>query len=155
MIICTIYRKWYICSCLFQSHLWMMSNSNGREKASFPIAYWLLWLLMSCWHQQMATFSALLALCVGNSSVTGEFPSERPVTRSFYVFFDLHLKKRLSKKNREAGDLRRRRAHCDFIVMVVLTMVIDYDLSWPWLLSCLWLLYQSLWLWPRLWLLWS
>ena len=29
----------------------------------------------------------------GNSSVTDEFPSQRPVTRSFHVFFDLHLKK--------------------------------------------------------------
>ena len=41
----------------------------------------------------METFSALLALCVGNSPVTGEFPSQRPVTRSFDVFFDLHMKK--------------------------------------------------------------
>ena len=31
----------------------------------------------------METFSALLALCVGNSQVTGEFPSQKPVTRSF------------------------------------------------------------------------
>ena len=31
----------------------------------------------------METFSALLALCEGNSPVTGEFPSQRPVTRSF------------------------------------------------------------------------
>ena len=36
----------------------------------------------------METFSALLALCAGNSPVTGEFPSQRPVTRSFDVFFD-------------------------------------------------------------------
>ena len=36
-------------------------------------------------------FSALLALCVGNLPVTGEFPSQRPVMRSFDVFFDLHL----------------------------------------------------------------
>ena len=28
-------------------------------------------------------------LCEGNSPVTGEFPSQRPVTRSFGVFFDL------------------------------------------------------------------
>ena len=33
-----------------------------------------------------------------NSSVTGEFPSQRPVTRSFDVFFDLRLNKRLSKQ---------------------------------------------------------
>ena len=37
----------------------------------------------------METFSALLALCAGNSPVTGEFPSQWPVTRSFDVFFDL------------------------------------------------------------------
>ena len=37
-------------------------------------------------------------LC-GNSPVTGEFPSQRPVTRSFDVFFDLRLNKRLSKQS--------------------------------------------------------
>ena len=34
-------------------------------------------------------FSALLAICTGNSPVTDEFPAQRPVTRSFDVFFDL------------------------------------------------------------------
>ena len=43
------------------------------------------------WHHQMEAFSASLALFVGNSPVTGEFPSQRPVMRSFDVFFDLHL----------------------------------------------------------------
>ena len=50
----------------------------------------------SWWPSQMETFSALLAICAGNSPVTGEFPAQRPVTQSFDVFFDLHLK-RLSK----------------------------------------------------------
>ena len=36
----------------------------------------------------------------GNSLVTGEFPPHRPVTRSFDVFFDLRLNKRLSKQQR-------------------------------------------------------
>ena len=31
--------------------------------------------------------------------VTGEFPSQRPVTRSFDAFFDLLLNKRLSKQS--------------------------------------------------------
>ena len=44
----------------------------------------------------METFSALLAICAGNSPVTGEFPAQRPVTRSFDVFFDLHQNKWLS-----------------------------------------------------------
>ena len=43
----------------------------------------------------METYSALLALRAGFSSVTGEFPTQRPVTRSFDVFFDLRLNKRL------------------------------------------------------------
>ena len=46
----------------------------------------------------METYSALLALCVGNSPATGEFPAQRPVTRSFDVFFDLRLIKRFSKQ---------------------------------------------------------
>ena len=45
----------------------------------------------------METFSPLLALCVGNSPVSGKFPSQRPVTRSFDVFFDLHLNKRVDQ----------------------------------------------------------
>ena len=46
----------------------------------------------------METFSALLALCAGNSPVPGDFPAQRPVTRSFDVFFDLRLNKRLNKQ---------------------------------------------------------
>ena len=44
-------------------------------------------------------FSALLAFSAGNSLVTGEFPAQRPVTRSCDVFFDLRLNKRLSKQS--------------------------------------------------------
>ena len=47
---------------------------------------------------QMEIFSALLAICAGNSPVPGEFPAQRPVTRSFDVFFDLRPNKRLSKQ---------------------------------------------------------
>ena len=66
-------------SCLVVHHLrlpdnplFMMTSSNGN-------------------------ISALLAICAGNSPVTGEFPAQRPVTRSFDVFLDLRLNKRLSK----------------------------------------------------------
>ena len=47
------------------------------------------------WRHQMETFSALLAICAGNSSVPGEFPTQRPVTQSFDVYFDLHPNKRV------------------------------------------------------------
>ena len=47
----------------------------------------------------METFSALLAMFAWNSSVAGEFPAQRPVTRSFDVFFDLRLNKQRSKQS--------------------------------------------------------
>ena len=43
------------------------------------------------WRHQMETFSALLAICAGNSPVAGEFRAQRPVTRSFYVFCGMRL----------------------------------------------------------------
>ena len=46
----------------------------------------------------METFSALLSLCAGNSSVSGEFPSQRHVTRSFDVWSA--PEKRLSKQSK-------------------------------------------------------
>ena len=54
---------------------------------------------VSWWRHQMETFSALLAICAGNSPVSSEFPTQRPVTRSFDVFFDLCRNKRLSKQS--------------------------------------------------------
>ena len=81
---------------------------------------WDYWHPSQCnftaWCHQMETFSALLALCAGNSQVTGEFPTQKPVTWSFDVFFDLCLNKRLSK-HRDIGDLRCYHAHYDVTVM--------------------------------------
>ena len=65
-------------------------------------------LIQRWWRHQMETFFALLALYEGNSPVTGEPPpppppppththTQRPVTQSFDVFFDLCLNKRLGK----------------------------------------------------------
>ena len=63
--------------------------------------YWQsLWSVNSTnswWRHQMEAFSALLPLC-GEFTGPGEFPAQRPVTRSFDVFFDLRLNKRLGKQ---------------------------------------------------------
>ena len=59
-------------------------NAHSRDGSTHPVDEYDAW-----WRLQMETFSALLALCSGNSPVTAEFPAQRPVTRSFYVFFDL------------------------------------------------------------------
>ena len=48
---------------------------------------------------QMEAFSVSLAICAGNSPASGEFPAQRPVTRSVDVFFDLCLNKRLRKQS--------------------------------------------------------
>ena len=65
---------------------------KGQEITNRPLSY-------TWWRHQMETFSALLALCAGNSPVSGEFPTQRPVTRSCDVLFDLRLNKRLSKQS--------------------------------------------------------
>ena len=71
----------------------------------------------------METFSALLALWAGNSPVTGEFPSQRPVTRSFDVFFFFICAWTNDwENNRDAGNFRRHSAHCDVTIMF----------SWQW-----------------------
>ena len=51
------------------------------------------------WRHQIEIFSALLAICAGNSPVPGELTPQRPVMRSFDVFFDLRLNIRLSKQS--------------------------------------------------------
>ena len=61
----------------------------------------------------MKTFSALLALCAGNS----QSPAQRPVTQNFDAFFDLRIEKNGWVSNRGAGDLGRHCAHYDVIVM--------------------------------------
>ena len=52
------------------------------------------------WRHQMEIFSAILVPCEWNPQVTGGFPSQRPVKRSFDVLFDLRLNKQLSKQSR-------------------------------------------------------
>ena len=49
--------------------------------------------LVAWWRHQMETFCSLTAIRTGNSPVSGEFPTQRPVTWSFDAFFDLRLYK--------------------------------------------------------------
>ena len=72
----------------------LFPNSNARILTKHDTCNIIrLW-----WRHQMETFNALLAICAGNSPVPGEFPTQRPVMRSFDVCFDLRLDKRLSKQ---------------------------------------------------------
>ena len=78
----------------FPTGVW--SNSPLQYAGWSPAGHSLV--SFAWWRNQMETFSASLAICAGNSPVPGEFPAQRPVTRSFDVFFDLRLHKRLSKQ---------------------------------------------------------
>ena len=84
----------------------------SKEFSTRPVLHCPAW-----WRHQMDTFSALLAFCAGNSPVTGELPSQRPVTRSFWCFLWSAPWINGCVNNREAGDLRRHRPHYDVIVM--------------------------------------
>ena len=76
------------------------STSQACSSHDTAVVFYVTLCCMCSWRpHQMETFSGLLALCVGNSPVTGEFPSQRPEMRSFDVFFDLCLNKRLSKQS--------------------------------------------------------
>ena len=86
-----IHSKSIVCCCQFQfwsppvSLHWAKKEDrnitahdfNGMVRLVFSTNY-LPW-----WRHQMETFSALLVLCAGNSLVTGEFPSQMPVTRTW------------------------------------------------------------------------
>ena len=65
----------------------------------------------------METFSALLAICRGNSSVTGEFPAHKGQWRGALMFRLIWAWINAWVNNREAGDLRRHRADYDITVM--------------------------------------
>ena len=84
---------WYslsLCYTVCYLHTHWIIKTHSISRASSPR-----------WRHQMETLSALLAHC----PVTGEFPTQRPVTRNFDVFFDLRV------------NLRRQRAHYGVIVM--------------------------------------
>ena len=73
-------------------YVWLWFQPNHLHTTE-SIIWHITW-----WRHQMETFSALLAICAGNS-LPGEFPAQRPATRSFDVFVDLRPNKRLSKQS--------------------------------------------------------
>ena len=80
----------------FRSHLKYTLRESSITIGTFGH---ILWGGYTWWRHQMETFSALLATCAENSPVPGEFPTQRPVTRSFDVYFDLRPNKWLSKQS--------------------------------------------------------
>ena len=86
-------------------HYWPLVRESKLATNRFPSqrAKNVAW-----WRHQMESFSALLAICAGNS----------PVQWRGALMFSL-IGARIDGwvNNDEAGDLRRHRAHCNVIVM--------------------------------------
>ena len=107
------FGNWYLCNINFTHH----SHKYQWEKKKFwEISHWKILVLentenswpclpSSCshWTMDMMTswngniFRVTVPLC-GEFTGPGEFPTQRPVTRSFDDFFDLRLNKWLSKQ---------------------------------------------------------
>ena len=88
---------WYRYQC---DHLAVAGDGGGLAAVPQSVVRFLFYHRDTWWRHHMETFSALLVLCEGNPPVTGGFPSQRPVMRSFDVFFDLRQNKRLRKYSR-------------------------------------------------------
>ena len=73
--------------------------------------FWRAW-----WRHQMETFSALLAICKGNPSVTDGFP-HKGQWRGALMFSFIYAWTNGWANNRDAGDLRPSRAFYDITVM--------------------------------------
>ena len=86
------YEAWDICS------QWWYSYSDTSVHAA------VIWPVCRSTGMHMMTssngniFRVTGPLC-GEFTGPGEFPTQRPVTRSFDIFFDLRLNKRLSKQS--------------------------------------------------------
>ena len=118
--------KFYLFSCCVHYRVILYRDTSGVNSITQSAGRWVpeapgfeSWChhrRATWWRYQMESFSVLLARCAGNSPVTGEFVAQRLATRSFDVFFDLCLNKRLSKQPRgwwfetQSGPLRR---HCN------------------------------------------
>ena len=94
-------HKWPVTRKMFPFDDVIMSSPHGDNTLSHDISPLTLTSVIMpdakvnpWWRHQMEAFPALL-----ESPVTGEFPSQRPVTRNFDVFFDLHLNKWSSKQS--------------------------------------------------------
>ena len=72
---------------------------------------------LSWWRHQMETFSALLAICAGNSPVPVKSP-HKGQWRGTLMFTLICARINGWVNNCEAGDFKRNRAHYDVIVMV-------------------------------------
>ena len=101
-------------------YLYVLGWSTSNQ-FDVPVQHCLLWgagRLRPWWRHQMETFSALLALCAGNSPVPVNSP-HKGQGRGALMFSLIYASMNGWVNNREVGDLRRYRGHYDVNVMTL------------------------------------
>ena len=101
---------WDVTTCPCPWYLLLAQHSSLNKHINL-IQYQGTW-----WRHQMETFSALLALCAGNSPVPVNSP-HKGQWRGALMFSFICVWINDWVNNREAGDLRRHRGHYDVNVM--------------------------------------
>ena len=103
-----------------------MFNQLNEFKQCSSVMIFCIKICVTCaniritwWHHQMETFSALLVLCAGIHRSPVNSP-HRVLWRGALMFSLICVRINGWVNNREAGDLRRCRAHYDVIFMLYL-----------------------------------
>ena len=113
----------------------MASLSHNEIKLQHHLYGTLCYIGLWSWSRhQMETFSTLLALCMGNSLVTGEFHSQRPVTQMLSLicaWINTWV------NDCKAGVLRCHRTHNDVtVIAMVIVGVLDHTPPWWTYIEC-------------------
>ena len=74
----------------------LVSWSSFLVWNQLPLSYVHEWIIMT---SSNGNIFRVTGLCAVHTTVTGEFPSQKPVTQIFDVFFDLRPNKRSSKES--------------------------------------------------------
>ena len=100
-----IFKVKYLICCISQN----MDRLSRNAKRPYHLHKPWKFISITWWRHQMETFSALLAICAGNSPHKGQ-------CRGAVIFF-ICVWMNGWVNNREASDLRRYRGHYDVTVM--------------------------------------
>ena len=115
-----VYRYIYMRT-FYLSFLFFVTSKIASKMKQLILVYdtygWTL-IQSTRWRHQMETFSALLAICAGNSPVPVNSP-HKGQWRGTLMFSLFYARINGWANTGEAGNLRRHHTHYDVIVMIV------------------------------------
>ena len=114
---------------IFSSKGTIIATEAKQIKNLYAVCCMLYQYHISWWRHQMETFSALLALCAGNSPVPVNSP-HKGQWRGALMFTLICARINDWVNNREAGDLKRHLDHYDVSVMCYNFLVLLSCLQW-------------------------